>query len=196
MTQDEKQKALNLEVGQGMFQKFKDDHIGIPNISNAVYYTQAEADAYNAELAGALNSTDPLTAEEAAAYNEAVTGASKEAGDTLSSAEAAAYNATLEGAVSTSDIKTPAVPKKVKDYVDDGLNSKADKTATVSDVSFNSSTGKLQETINGTTTDVCDVVTSGFRITQDDVNGIDTFTAVGSATITDDNTNGLDIMNF
>lgn len=125
MTQDEKQKALNLEVGQGMFQKFKDDHIGIPNISNAVYYTQAEADAYNAELTGALNSTDPLTAEEAAAYNEAVTGATKEAGDTLSSAEAAAYNATLEGAVSTSDIKTPAVPKKVKDYVDDELSGKA-----------------------------------------------------------------------
>lgn len=110
-----------------VMQRYTREMIGIPNQSEAVYYTQQEADAYNAELTGALNSTDPLTAEEAAAYNEAVTGASKEAGDTLSSAEAAAYNATLEGAVSTSDIKTPAVPKKVKDYVDDGLSGKADK---------------------------------------------------------------------
>ena len=76
------------------------------------------------------------------------------------------------------------------------MSKKADKTATVSNVSFNSSTGKLQKTVNGSTTDVCDVVNSGFRITEDDTNGIDTFTAVGQATITDDNTNGLDIMNF
>lgn len=69
-------------------------------------------------------------------------------------------------------------------------------TNTVTDVSFNSSTGKLQKTVNGSTSDVCDVVTSGFRITQDDVNGIDTFTAVGQSTITEDNTNGIDNFNF
>lgn len=101
-----------------VMQRYTGEMIGIPNTSEAVYYTQAEADAYNALLTGALNSTDPLTAEQAAAYNEAITGAEKEAGDTLSTAEANAYNATLEGAVSTSDIKTPAVPTKVKDYVD------------------------------------------------------------------------------
>lgn len=75
-------------------------------------------------------------------------------------------------------------------------NNKPNKSEVVSNVSFNSSTGKLQETINETTMDVCDVVTSGFRITQDDTNGIDTFTAVGQATITEDNTNGIDNFNF
>lgn len=127
MNDKTKKKTTDLEVVQGMFQTFKSSHIGIPNISEAVYYTQQEADAYNAELTGALNSTDPLTAEQAAAYNAAITGATKEAGDTLSAEEAAAYNATLDGAVTTEDAKTPAVPKKAKDYVDDGLSGKADK---------------------------------------------------------------------
>ena len=170
-----------------VMQRYTGEMIGIPNTSEAVYYTQAEADAYNALLTGALNSTDPLTAEQAAAYNEAITGAEKEAGDTLSESEANTYNATLEGAVSTSDVKTPAVPKKVKDYVDQGF---------VSGVSFDSTSGKIQQTKNGVTSDVCDVVTSGFRITQDDTNGIDTFTAVGQATITEDNTNGIDSFTF
>lgn len=100
-------------------QKFKDDNIGIPNVSDAVFYTQAEANTFNAKLTGALDSTTPLTAEQAAAYNEAITGAEKEYGDILSESEANLYNSTLEGAVSTDDVKTPAVPKKVKDYVDD-----------------------------------------------------------------------------
>ena len=69
-------------------------------------------------------------------------------------------------------------------------------TNTVTDVSFDPSTGKLKKTVNGSISDVCDVVTSGFRITQDDVNGIDTFTAVGQSTITEDNTNGIDNFNF
>ena len=103
-----------------------DNKIGDLGNTAPVYYTQAEADAYNAELDGALNSTDALTAEQASAYNAAITGASKEAGDTLSEAEANAYNATLEGAVSTSDVKIPAAPKSVKQYVDDGLSSKQD----------------------------------------------------------------------
>ena len=82
------------------------------------------------------------------------------------------------------------------DKLDAGLRAKSDKTATVSDVAFDSATGKLKKTINGTTTNVCDVVTSGFRITQDDANGIDVITAVGSATVTEDNTNGIDNFNF
>ena len=101
-----------------VMQRYTGEMIGIPNTSEAVYYTQAEADAYNALLEGALNSTDPLTAEEAAAYNAAIAGAEKEAGDTLSEAEANLYNATLDGAVDTSTVKTPAVPQKVKTYVD------------------------------------------------------------------------------
>jgi len=66
----------------------------------------------------------------------------------------------------------------------------------VDDVTFDSSTGELRRTKNGTSAKVCDVVTSGFRITQDDENGIDVFTAVGSATITDDDTNGIVNFNF
>ena len=117
-TQGHETDVLNVMGAKASFQKFKDDLIGIPNVSDAVYYTQAEANAYNALLTGALNDTDPLTAEEAASYNAVITGASKEAGDILSESEANAYNATLDGAVSTSDVKTPAVPMKVKDYVD------------------------------------------------------------------------------
>lgn len=122
ITPSEKEQTVDLggmmKHVQAVAQRYTTEMIGIPNQSEAVYYTQAEADAYNALLTGALNSTDPLTAEEAAAYNAAVTGATKEAGDTLSESEANAYNATLEGAVSTADVKTPAVPTKVKDYVD------------------------------------------------------------------------------
>lgn len=190
---------------ESSLQQFNNDYIDIPNKSDAEYYTQEEADAYNALLTGALNSTDLLTAEQATAYNEAVplkvadntlseaesvaynaqlTGAldsmtpltaeqaaaytevfpddpkeegdfisdydaeiynaqltdaldyttpltaeqasafntafpAKEAGDTLLTFQANNYNATLDGAVSINDVKTPAVPNTVKDYVDD-----------------------------------------------------------------------------
>lgn len=66
----------------------------------------------------------------------------------------------------------------------------------VANVAFDSASGKLKKTVDGAVTDVCDVVTSGFRITQDDANGIDVITAVGSATVTEDNTNGIDNFNF
>ena len=69
-------------------------------------------------------------------------------------------------------------------------------TNTVTDVSFNANTGKLQKTVNGQTSDITTIVNSGFSLTEDDTNGIDILTAIGSATITDDNTNGLDILNF
>ena len=69
-------------------------------------------------------------------------------------------------------------------------------TNTVTDVSFNSSTGKLQKTVNGSTSDVCDVVTSGFRITTDETTGTDIFTAVGGATVTHDDTTGADVFSF
>lgn len=68
-------------------------------------YTAEEAIAHNAQLPGALEAGEPLTEEQAGAYNIVVTGAAKEAGDELSEAEAIAYNAHLEGAVSEGDAK-------------------------------------------------------------------------------------------
>ena len=70
-----------------------------------IHYTQAEVDEHNATLTGLLNSTDALTAEQAEAYNSAMSPATdKVAGDVLSAEEAAAYNAT-KGAWTTSDWK-------------------------------------------------------------------------------------------
>ena len=186
-TKGHEQEAIKVEGMQHSFQKFKNDIIGIPNVTDAVYYTQAEAEAYNAALTGALDDETPLTAEQAAAYNAAITGAAKEAGDTLSTAEAAAYNATLDGAVSTTDVKTPAVPTKVKDYVDGN---------TVTNVSYNSSTGKLQQTKNGQTSDIVSVVNSGFKLTHNNTTGADQFEAIGTATLVHDTTTGADKFTF
>lgn len=72
------------------------------------------------------------------------------------------------------------------------ISGKADKTATVSDVIYDQSTGKLKKTVNGTTTNVCDVVTSGFRIIADNTTGYDTLTAFGSASITPNDSTGYD----
>lgn len=77
--------------------------------------TQAEADTYNAGLQGALNSTDALTTEQAEAYNTAVVGASKVAGDTLSAEEAKAYNATLTGAKTA--VASTGLYKEIEDAV-------------------------------------------------------------------------------
>lgn len=74
-----------------------------------VKYTQEEVLAANAALAGALEAGKPLTKEQAAVYNIAVTGAKKEANDELTTEEAAMYNAHLEGAISTEDYKAEPV---------------------------------------------------------------------------------------
>ena len=76
------------------------------------------------------------------------------------------------------------------------LNGKADKSTTVTNVSYNSSTGKIQQTINGQTTDVCNIVQGGYQIIENNTTGIDELTPVGGATITDNNTNGLDVFTF
>lgn len=76
------------------------------------------------------------------------------------------------------------------------LAAKADKTATVSNVSFNLSTGKLQKTINGATTDVCDVVTSGFVPTFNQETGIMNLAPVGGATVAPNAETGLIAMTF
>jgi hypothetical protein len=91
------------------------DAVALINEIGTKGITQAEADAYNAELPGALNSTDALTAEQATVYNTAVDGASKEAGDTLSDEEAKAYNATLEGAKTA--VASTGLYKEIEDAV-------------------------------------------------------------------------------
>jgi len=62
------------------------------------------------------------------------------------------------------------------------LNSKSDKADTVSNVSYDSDSGKLQETINGTTTDIVNIVNSGFRFEFND--GVLNLIPVGTATAT------------
>ena len=77
-------------------------------VSPAVYYTQLEVNAYNAELDGAIAGGATLTAEQAGLVNTALSTSYAE-GDTISTADANAYNATLTGAISTSDVKIPEV---------------------------------------------------------------------------------------
>ena len=74
-----------------------------------VHYTEEEVLEANAALEGALEAGEPLTEEQAAAYNIAVPGASKEAEEELTAEEAAMYNAHLEGAISTEDYKVEPV---------------------------------------------------------------------------------------
>ena len=74
-----------------------------------VQYTEEEVLEANAALEGALEAGVALTAEQATAYNIAVTGAEKEADDELTAEEAAMYNANLEGAISTEDYKVEPV---------------------------------------------------------------------------------------
>lgn len=74
-----------------------------------VHYTEEEVLEANAALEGALEAGVALTAEQATAYNIAVTGAEKEADDELTAEEAAMYNANLEGAISTEDYKVEPV---------------------------------------------------------------------------------------
>ena len=77
--------------------------------AEGVKYTQEEVLAANAALEGALKAGKPLTKEQAAAYNIAVTGTTKETGDELTTEEAAMYNAHLEGAISTEYYKVEPV---------------------------------------------------------------------------------------
>ena len=86
-------------------------------------YTQAECDAYNAELPGAIASGATLSEEQATAVNTALslTGGDAYATDgtaVISTAHANAYNATLLGAINTYDIQTPAEWK----WYDDAQN--------------------------------------------------------------------------
>lgn len=80
--------------------------------------------------------------------------------------------------------------------LDQDLNGKADVSSTVSNVSYDSATGKLRQTINGQTTDITDVVKSGFVPTFNSETGIMTMTPKGAATIAPDAQTGLIQMTF
>ena len=123
-TAGHEKELVTVEVSKASFNKYNQDFVGIPK-TIPVYYTQEECDEFNAELEGALNSTDELTVEEAAAYNAAIPGSEKQAGETLTDEEARAYNATLEGAITTEDIKTPAAKQSVRQYLDNNFYNKA-----------------------------------------------------------------------
>lgn len=80
--------------------------------------------------------------------------------------------------------------------LDQDLSGKADVSSTVSNVSYDSATGKLRQTINGQTTDITDVVKSGFVPTFNSETGIMTMTPKGAATIAPDAQTGLIQMTF
>lgn len=69
-------------------------------------------------------------------------------------------------------------------------------TDTVTDVTFDSSDNKLKQTKGGVQTDIVQLVTSGFAISNDETTGLDEISAIGSATITEDDTNGIDELSF
>lgn len=72
------------------------------------------------------------------------------------------------------------------------ISGKADKSATVSNISYNGTTQKLQKTINGVTSDVVTIISGGFQITMNETTGIDNFVAIGGASITYNTSNGID----
>ena len=66
----------------------------------------------------------------------------------------------------------------------------------VDDVTFDSSTGELRRTKNGTTSKVCDVVTSGFKMEYNSSTGIKSLTPVGGATGAFNDSTGIKAIAF
>lgn len=137
-----------------------------------IKYTQAEADAYNANLTGAISTETSLTAEQATALNglSGVSSTTYEAGQTPTAEDAALYNASLEGAKSTSSTKTP---QTVKQYVDAKVAA-IDATSQIS-----SAIADLDATVGSTSVDTgkhvavqvveTDGVLTGITVTEDDI---------------------------
>ena len=73
---------------------------------------------------------------------------------------------------------------------------KAELEAEIEHISYNSQTGKIQKTVNGQTSDLVTIVSSGFSMSEDDTEGVDTLTAIGGASITEDDVNGIDEFDF
>lgn len=137
-----------------------------------IKYTQAEADAYNANLTGAISTETSLTVEQATALNglSGVSSLSYEAGQSPTAEDAVLYNASLEGAKSTSSVKTP---QTVKQYVDA-------KFAAIDTTSqINSAIADLDATVGSTSVDTgkhvavqvveTDGVLTGITVTEDDI---------------------------
>lgn len=66
----------------------------------------------------------------------------------------------------------------------------------VNNVAYNSSTGKLTMVKNSVSSDIVEIVTSGFQLITNENTGADVFTAVGTATIINDTTTGADVFTF
>lgn len=71
---------------------------------------------------------------------------------------------------------------------------KTELEAEIEHISY--SNGALNKTVGGDTTKICDVVTSGFRITHNNETGADEFEAIGTATFTHNNETGADSFVF
>lgn len=83
-----------------------------------------------------------------------------------------------------------------KGQTDTLLAAKADKTATVSSVTYDSSANMLKQTINGVTTDITSIVQSGFVPQFNSTTGIMELNPVGGATIAPNATTGIIKMTF
>lgn len=73
---------------------------------------------------------------------------------------------------------------------------KTELEAEIEHITFDSNMNQLKKTVNGSTSKLCDVVTSGFRISFDPTTGRKTTTAVGTATLTHDSVNGRLVYTF
>ena len=66
----------------------------------------------------------------------------------------------------------------------------------VANVAFDSASGKLKKTVDGVATDICDVVTSGFKMEYSSSTGIKSLTPVGGAVGAFDNSTGIKAITF
>jgi hypothetical protein len=96
--------------------------------------------------------------------------------------------------VQTTGTSTTAVMSQ--NAVTNTLSGKADKTATVSSVTYDSSANMLKQTINGVTTDITPIVQSGFVPQFNGITGIMELNPVGGATIAPNATTGIIEMTF
>lgn len=204
MTDSVKQKAVNLEDLNAHSKVLFNKGIGNRGTCTTASATAAKAVTFGttfslADGATALvRFTYGISAEDATL---AVTYTDSSGSSVTTDAKAIYYRgvalpAGLVQAKDTLMLKYNGTQWDIMGVLDQDLSGKADKSATVSNVSYNSSNSKIQQTINGVTTDVCSIAQGGYQITEDNTNGIDELTPVGGAAITDDNENGLDVMTF
>lgn len=93
-------------------------------------------------------------------------------------------------------MNTKEILQGIKNWTTSKLGGKADKTATVSSVTYDSSANMLKQTINGVTTDITPVVQSGFVPQFNGTTGIMELNPVGGATIAPNATTGIIKMTF